>query len=199
MRGQLDHVQPETFNPSARSLAFRKLTWQRAGGFPDWLYTSEDTLFDIKLRRMGVRWAFAGDAVVHWRPRTTLRSIARQFYLYGRGRGHTQIEAGCYFYHLRNAALMLMLGLAGFGFPPLWGLVGLLAAYFYIWTFHGKAIRVARRIGRRAAYGVALVVCWVVLSSSTAGYVVGSLQRLRRRAVYRDRMEEYLAIGEAHS
>ncbi len=108
MRGQLERVQPETFNPSARSMALKKSLWERAGGWPEWIHFSEDTLFDHKIRRMSVGWRFAGDAVVHWRPRGTLRAIAKQFYNYGTGRGHTQIDAAGYLYDIRNLSLLLI-------------------------------------------------------------------------------------------
>ena len=195
MRGQLEPVDPDRFNPSARSMAFRKAVWRRAGGFPDWLYTSEDTLFDIKLRKMGVRWAFAGDAVVRWRPRSTMRSIGKQFYLYGRGRGHTQIEAADHLYHLRNLALLAAMLLAGLWHPAAWGLFAVTALYFLWWGLHGKAARVAARLKVRGGYWLALAVYWVVLFAGTAGYVVGSVQRWRCTGVYRDRMNEYLSTG----
>lgn len=193
MRGQLDPIQPETFNPSARSMACTKSLWQRAGGWPEWLYYSEDTLFDHKVRRMEVRWHVAEDAVVHWRPRSTLRAVAKQFYHYGTGRGHTQINASSFAYNLRNLALLTVT--AGLCFMTKWALAGLgiLCVYFYVWTFHRKALRIVHRTGRGSAYPVCLVVMWAVLFFSLAGYLVGSLQRWRHRDRFRGRMEAYLA------
>jgi len=193
MRGQLDPVDPRTFRPSARSLACTKALWSRLGGWPEWIGFSEDTLFDHKVQRFGVRSAYAGDAVVHWRPRGSLRSIARQFYHYGTGRGHTQIGAADFAYNIRNVALIL----ASLALAPLtrwaWAGSALLCGYFYVWTFHGKAVRVARRVRRFAAYPLCLIVMWVVLFSNLAGYLVGSWQRWRDRQRYVDRMEAYLA------
>ncbi|MDO8632522.1 MAG: glycosyltransferase [Phycisphaerales bacterium] len=37
MRGQLDPIDPATFNPSGRSMAYTKPLWRRAGGWPAWL------------------------------------------------------------------------------------------------------------------------------------------------------------------
>ncbi|MFQ5414397.1 MAG: glycosyltransferase [Phycisphaerae bacterium] len=90
MPGQLMPLDPQRFNPSARSMAFRRGVWRSAGGFPEWLYTAEDTLFDLRLRSMRppVRYVVARDAVVAWRPRTTLRGVFRQFYGYARGSAH---------------------------------------------------------------------------------------------------------------
>ncbi len=85
MPGQLKAIEPARFNPSARSIAFRRGAWRRAGGFPEWLYTAEDTLFDCKLRRNGEWFVFAEHAIVRWRPRSGLRSVWRQFRNYARG------------------------------------------------------------------------------------------------------------------
>ncbi len=192
MRGQLDPVCPETFNPSARSMACTKSVWSRAGGWPEWIGFSEDTLFDHKVRGMGVGWRFAADAIVHWRPRPSLRGIAKQFYNYGTGRGHTQIGASGFAYNLRNIALLLTM--TGLCFVTEWAIPALLSLviYFYGWTFHGKAMRIARRTRRLAAYPLCFVVMWVVLSSNLAGYLVGSWQRWRDRGRYRDRMKAYV-------
>jgi hypothetical protein len=199
MRGQLDPPDPRTFNPSARSMACKKEVWSRAGGWPEWIGFSEDTLFDHKVRAMGVGWHFAGDAVVHWRPRCSLRAVARQFYLYGTGRGHTQIGASGFVYNLRN---LLAVGAAtACCLVTTWALAGLvgLLLYFYVWTFHRKALRIARRTRRVVAYPTCLLVMWVVLASNTAGYVVGSWQRRRHRERYRSRMDAYLTgFGAGH-
>jgi len=193
MRGQLDPVRPETFNPSARSMACTKGLWSRVGGWPEWVCFSEDTLFDHKVRCVNAGWRFVGDAVVHWRPRGSLRAIARQFYNYGTGRGHTQIGASGFVYNLRNALLITVA--AGLCFVTNWAILALvfLLGYFYVWTFHHKAVRIARRTRRLVAYPLCLCVMWVVLASNLVGYLVGSWQRWKDSDRYRRRMETYLA------
>ena len=193
MRGQLEPVDPETFNPSARSVAYTKALWARARGLPEWVRFSEDTLFDQKVRRMKARWRFAGEAIVHWRPRGTLRAIARQFDHYGTGRGHTQIGAADFAYNIRN--LVVFLTVCGATFVTPWGapLAALLFAYFYVWTFHHKGRLIAHRTGRGSAYWLGLIVMWVVLVSNLVGYLVGSWQRVTHRSRYRQRMEAYLS------
>ncbi|RME38880.1 MAG: hypothetical protein D6788_06540 [Planctomycetota bacterium] len=194
MRGQLDPVDPKTFNPSARSMACTKRLWERAGGWPEWIRFSEDTLFDHKLRAMGSGWRFVPDAIVSWRPRSSLRSIARQFYNYGTGRGHTQIDAPAFRYNLRNALLLWASVVVGLVTPWAWIAVASLFAYFYVFAFHAKARRIARRTGRPIAYPLSLAVIWLVMFAHLGGYLVGSYQRWRRRDRFRDRMEAYLAI-----
>lgn len=194
MRGQLDPPDPKTFNPSGRCVAYSKELWRRAGGWPEWVNFSEDTLFDHRIRELGATWRFAADAVVHWRPRSSLRKIAKQFYHYGTGRGHTQIDAPSFRYNLRNAAIVLTTAMLAVWRAP-WFLP-LLAAelgYFYVWTFHHLAARVARRTRRAASYPMALVVLWTVLVCHTLGYVVGTIQRAVHPARYGDRLTAYMA------
>lgn len=193
MRGQLDPVDPEQFNPSARSLALTKDLWTRVGGWPEWIYFSEDTLFDHKVRRLQAVWKFAGDAVVHWRPRSSIRSIAKQFFNYGTGRGHTRIDEASFMYNLRNLGLIAAVGAASVF--TLWAipLLFLMGVYFYVWTFHHKAVRIARRVHQWKAYPLCLLVMWIVLFSNLMGFVVGSWQRYRHRDQYHLPIEAYMA------
>ncbi len=196
MRGQLDPVCPDTFNPSGRSMAYTKALWARAGGWPEWIRFSEDTLFDHKLRSLNVPWRFAGDAIVHWRPRTTWRALAKQFYNYGTGRGHTQIGAPDFAYNLRNVAIMSITVLTCFLTPWTIPILIVLGMYFYVWTFHPRAMRIVRHTRRKAAYPVCLCVMWVVLFANLAGYLVGTLQRWRDRTRYEQRMDAYLSAAQ---
>ncbi|MBI4718058.1 MAG: glycosyltransferase [Planctomycetes bacterium] len=192
MRGQLEAIDARTFNPSARSMAFTRELWRRAGGWPEWVGFSEDTLFDHKVRRLGAAWRFVPEAVVSWRPRTGLRAAARQFYHYGTGRGQTQIDAAGYLYNVRNLACVLGLALAGFVIFHAAIAAALLGAYWFVWGHRDKARHVAARLGVRRAALLYVVVMWVVTFAGTAGYVVGSGQRLRDRARFRGQMEAYL-------
>lgn len=173
MRGQLDDLRPESFNPSARSMALTKDLWERAGGWPQWVNYSEDTLFDQHVRRLGAKWVLAPDAVVDWRPRGSLRALARQFYFYGTGRGQTGIDAAGYRYNIRNLSLVA-------ASIPLWplhgGTIALTAAlllYFGWWAHHAHAQRVAGREGTRGAYGRCVVVMNVVTVAGALGYIAG--------------------------
>jgi hypothetical protein len=194
MRGQLSPVDPATFNPSGRSMAYTKEAWKRAGGWPTWLNYSEDTLFDHRLRRVANEWHFAGEAVVFWRPRTSFRKLARQFYCYGTGRGHTQLGAPDFRYNIRNV-LMLAVALSCTLFTP-WAVPVALAlfAYFFVWTFHQKAMQIVRHTGKDRAYPLTLLIMWVVMISNLTGYLRGSWQRLRHAEQFRKKMELYLSV-----
>jgi glycosyltransferase involved in cell wall biosynthesis len=80
-------IDPETFLPSSRSVAFRR-SWFEAGvRYPEWLDYCEDVVFDLRMKRAGARFVFKPDAFVRFRPRTTLRAFWNQYYLYARGDG----------------------------------------------------------------------------------------------------------------
>ena len=87
----LEDINPSTFLPSSRSVAFRKRAWEMAGGYPEWLDYCEDLVFDMSLKKQGKCFVFAPEAAVHFRPRSTLRAFFRQYYLYARGDGKADL------------------------------------------------------------------------------------------------------------
>jgi glycosyltransferase involved in cell wall biosynthesis len=105
-------IDPATFLPFGKSVAFRKDAWARAGGYPEWASHCEDILFDLALRRDGARMAFAPDALVLFRPRGSLRTFARQYFLYARGDGVANLWPRRYAirYVTYGAAAALLLG-----------------------------------------------------------------------------------------
>jgi succinoglycan biosynthesis protein ExoA len=129
-----------------RTSAFRKSIWEAAGGYPEWLYTAEDTLFAMRARALGCRVAYSEHSVVSWKPRASLRKFAKQHFLYGRGtgriaRGHLRGAL----YHLRLHALLLAAFLAGFFLPWLWVLtLGLLCYHYYVVTI--PVLRTIRKV-----------------------------------------------------
>ncbi|NIO20361.1 MAG: glycosyltransferase [Candidatus Aenigmarchaeota archaeon] len=78
---------PQDWPPSSRSAFFSKEAWKRAGGYPENLYTAEDTLFNFNLKKTGSKYMISRDAVVNWRMRSNFRKLFKQFYLYGKGDG----------------------------------------------------------------------------------------------------------------
>ena len=88
---QLDDVQPEKFLPSSRSAAFTKAAWQAVGGYPEWLDYCEDLVFDFALLEKYRPFAFAPEAIAHFKPRGSLKSFFRQYYLYARGDGKANL------------------------------------------------------------------------------------------------------------
>lgn len=87
----LADIRPATFLPSSRSVAFTKTAWERVGGYPEWLDFCEDLIFDLALRKAGLRFAFAPRAIAHFRPRENLRAFFKQYYHYARGDGKANL------------------------------------------------------------------------------------------------------------
>ncbi len=193
MRGALEPINPATFNPSARSMAFTKSLWHRTGGWPEWIGYSEDTLFDHKVRALGGHFEFAHDAKVDWRPRTSFRAVAKQFYHYGTGRGHTQIDAAGYLYTIRNVVGLAVLAVASCW--TAWAMVAMVAmfAYYFVYAHHRMAMAIANKTGRPTAYILTMLVMWIITLGNCAGFAVGSWQRWNDQERYKLRLETYLS------
>jgi len=84
-------------NPSSRSVMFRKKIWKKAGGYPEKLYTGEDTLFNARMKEAGAKFVFAPGAMVNWKMRTTLKKWLKQFYLYGYGDGRAGVKLNTWY------------------------------------------------------------------------------------------------------
>ncbi|MBX7252243.1 MAG: glycosyltransferase [Candidatus Promineofilum sp.] len=84
-------IDPQSFLPSSRSVAFRKSAWAAVGGYPEWLEHSEDLVFDRALRDRFGPFPFAPGAVAYFRPRSSLRAFYRQYYAYARGDGKANL------------------------------------------------------------------------------------------------------------
>jgi glycosyltransferase involved in cell wall biosynthesis len=126
-------VNPKTFLPSSRSVAYLKSAWETAGGYPEWLDYCEDVIFDLRLRDAFGPFVFVPEAVVHFRPRGSLGAFARQYYRYARGDGKANLfwrqHAVRYLTYLAVAPLLVYAALAVS--PWLW-LVGGLAGLAYL-------------------------------------------------------------------
>jgi glycosyltransferase involved in cell wall biosynthesis len=122
----LADINPPTFLPSSRSVAFLKSAWQAVGGYPEWLDYCEDLIFDFRLRDKLGPFIFAPDALVYFRPRSSLRAYFKQYYQYARGDGKADLwrkrHAIRYLTYLAGLPLLLVLILA---VSPWWGLAGL--------------------------------------------------------------------------
>lgn len=84
-------VNPKTFIPSSRSIAFRKEAWEAVGGYPEISCTAEDTAFVLRLRDVGCGIAFAPDALVRWRVGSSLIGFSRMIFRYGVGDGASRL------------------------------------------------------------------------------------------------------------
>lgn len=168
-------IDPETFLPSSRSVAFRRSVWEAAGGYPEDLWHNEDTPFDLAMKQAGARFVFEPAAVVEWRPQTSLRRLYTQFNRYARG----DAQSGLWFGHYTKVCVLLAVKwsilIGGIFWMPLWwGLLGLLIAY---WGRH--ALKAARRTRSPWAALLAPAANWIVDVAHLFGYARGLLDRRR--------------------
>jgi len=180
-------VSAEDFLPSSRSVAFRKTAWQAINGYPEWLDYCEDLIFDLKLRDRFGPFTFAPEAVVRFRPRSSLRAFFRQYYRYARGDGKADLwrkrHAVRYCTYLVALPGLLALSL---GHNPLW--LGVLLAGVAAYTFRPYQ-RLAGSMGQlspaQKVYAVALVPCIRLVGdvAKMIGYPVGWAWRLRYRNI----------------
>lgn len=171
----LSEINPDTFQPSSRSIAFTKQAWAAAGGYPEWLVTAEDTWFDLALARAGMLVTFVPAAVVSWRPRTTLRGLLKQFYRYSLGDGRARILP---LYYAKALLLLAVLGLsAAYSFRTAWlSGVSLLLLTAYGAFLSRKYLRRFSRLGATdvvALCSLGLLTDMARLAGLVAGLVVG--------------------------
>ena len=135
----VDEVNPESFLPSSRSVAFTKAAWEAAGGYPEWIDYCEDLIFDFRLRDVAGPFAWAPEAVAHFRPRGTLKSFFKQYYRYARGDGKADLWRKRHFirYVTYLIALPGLLALSLFHSPG-WWFVLLAGVMFYCATPHHR-------------------------------------------------------------
>lgn len=67
---------------------FRRSALERVGGFDESLVRNQDYELNIRIRQTGGVVYFHPDLEVTYRPRTTLRGLARQYFEYGRWKRH---------------------------------------------------------------------------------------------------------------
>lgn len=173
-----EEVREDTFLPSARSVAFRREAFERAGGYPEWMALGEDMYLNHRWRDLGVRMDLARDAVVGRRPRPDLASYWRQFAGYAEHDARGGMHAG------RHALRFAVYGaLAVAVTSRRRGLVGAAALAGAIYSA-GPVRRARRRLpsaGLRAvALGAVPALMLVTDLAKMTGYLRG-LGRSKRR------------------
>lgn len=187
-----EDIDPNRFLPSSRSVAFTKDAWAAAGGYPEWLDYCEDLIFDFAVNKLRPdkpsAFAWAPNALVYFRPRTTLRSFWTQYYRYARGDGKADLfrkrHAIRYFIYL--VALPALVGHGLWGFLARWlGWVGLIVGVMaYCWRPWQRLAVVGRDLTWREWSVAAL---WVPVLRAVgdvakmAGYPVGLRWRRQNR------------------
>lgn len=185
----VDEIDPQTFLPSSRSVAFRKAAWITVGGYPEWLDYCEDLIFDLRLRQIAAPTAFEPRARVYFRPRPSLEAFFRQYTRYARGDGKADLwrtrHVVRYATYLVAAPLILWLGWRKH--PLLWALF-LPGAFVYLRQPYRRLLRLLEQgtlnptdDERRYALALVPVIRVVGDLAKMIGYPVGWWWRIRHR------------------
>ena len=187
---ELRDIDPARFLPSSRSVAYLKSAWQEAGGYPEWLDYCEDLVFDLAMRDRFGPPDFVPDAVAHFRPRTSLKSFFRQYYLYARGDGKADLWLRRHLIRYATyliALPVLLAGAAAFPSPDARAACGalmLIGAAAYLRAPYRRLLRWWRPLSPGGKLRAALAVPVIRLAGDVAkmvGYPAGVAWRLSRR------------------
>lgn len=166
----------DLFLPSSRSIAFKKECWQKAGGYPEWLYTAEDTLFDINLKKVGCKIVFSEYAIVRWRVRPNLKSIVKQFYLYAKGDGKANLFPFVYIYKYFIYAIGLLLLISGFSHPVAWLLL-IVSVILYLMP---STMRLVLNTGILKGFYITPISIILIDLAKIGGYIAGIIEREKK-------------------
>jgi len=189
-----DEINPATFLPFGKATAFHKAAWACVGGYPEWASHCEDLLFAMALKRAGLRFVFAPDALVYFRPRSSFRAFARQYFLYARGDGIANLWP--HRHAIRYVIYMGMGLLFGMARRQPW-LLSLLGLGGYAYTrapLRRLRLRAPTLAPGELAATAALIPAIRLIGdlAKMAGYGVGVWRRLRSPAL----RQEIAAYGE---
>ncbi len=157
----------KTKSCTARSMAFRKDLWQRAGGFPEHLLLGEDTVFDLKIRAL-VTPTFAERAKAFYRPRHTLQSALGQLARYSVSDGVAGVRPARLLRNLSRCLLQIVaVFLLGCTAIPMLGVLAL--EVYFAFRLDWRSLRgvAARAIAARMLFS--LLVPWVVTWNQIKG------------------------------
>ncbi len=174
-----------------RSSAFRREVWEKSGGYPEWLYTAEDSLFAKKVLQLGYRVGYAPGSILSWKPRSTLRKFFKMFFLYGRGQGRiNDINLNGCFYWLKYYFVLILSMVLGFLYPYSWILSTIVILYLYkILVFKQMPLIRSKSDDRmRELYVPVMIVARNI--SSNLGSIFGYYE-YKRNPIFKKKLDEY--------
>lgn len=202
---KLENVDPHTFLPSSRCIAFNKKIWAMVAGYPEWLTNEgEDTLFDYQLKQIRTTSAFVPSARVSWHPPASLDKVYKTFWRYARGDAESGISSSTYWYFI-SAAILWCLGLLvllalSFCLVSIsnWIRLGLGAAWLVLMSFWVARdfFKITGRPHSLAEFFQVWASAVTIFSARNFGFIRGLLNRsavrLRWESAIKARLQEIL-------
>jgi succinoglycan biosynthesis protein ExoA len=158
--------------------AFRRRVFETVGLYDPKAITNEDAELNQRLIATGGKIYLSPEIEVYYYPRDSFKTLAKQYYKYGRGRARTLLKLGR-FLGIRPMVPFLMVvgGAVLILVPPLWP-VAPVAAAAYLLATGAEAVRVGRQAGVAAIPAV-----WAIFPtlhvSHGVGFAAGLLRYLR--------------------
>jgi glycosyltransferase involved in cell wall biosynthesis len=164
---------------SCRSLAFHRQAWLECP-FPEWLDIGEDSWLLIRWRDKGWTMDFVPDGATEWIPQQSFVDFLRQYFRYIRGEGQAGIHGGRHLLRILFSLVLALLPIAaGFNTLSLLAACSVWLIYFLLST-----LRLADAVRDRSFFFAVRAFCWMLPAlpamdaAKTAGFIVGSLERL---------------------
>jgi len=170
----IEKLNPNTFLPSGRSIAFKRKAWEAIGGYPEWLDTAEDTLFDLKLKKAGMKFQLKTDAVVYWRVRENSKKILKQFYNYAKGDGFALLFSLRYLTQYSVVAFLILLLFIGYKNLYVWFLTFL----FVITAFWFRHLKKVKKPSFKRTL-TAICIAFAIELGTFFGFISGFLRRVK--------------------
>lgn len=174
-------VDPSRFNPSHRSVAFRREAIEAVGGYPEWLAIGEDMWVDQRWRELGTDMRFAPEAIVRWRLRRGLVATWRQYFRYARGDAQAGMHPERHTLRFGVYAGLAAALASGRTWPKLLAAAGAVA-YARAPVRRGWALTSSPRGPRDRAIATLAVPALMAFTDAAkmAGYAAGLADRVRR-------------------
>jgi succinoglycan biosynthesis protein ExoA len=158
--------------------AFRRAVFERVGLWDPAAATNEDAELNQRILESGGRIYLSPKIVVHYFPRESLSTLAKQYFRYGRGRARTLIMRGSFpklrplipFFLVTGTAAMLLI-------PPAWPLLPPAIAG-YLLAAGAEAVRVGSPLGL-AGIATAFAIFPTLHFSHGTGFLTGLWRYLR--------------------
>jgi glycosyltransferase involved in cell wall biosynthesis len=158
--------------------AFRRRVFETVGLWDPGAITNEDAELNQRILDSGGQIYLSREIVVHYFPRDSFKTLARQYYKYGIGRARTLLKLGS-FPNVRPALPFLMVagGMVLLTVPPLWPLAPVAFATYALAT-GAEAVRVGAKLGPAAIPTIWAIFPTLHLSHGI-GFAAGLLRYLR--------------------
>jgi succinoglycan biosynthesis protein ExoA len=159
--------------------AFKRKVFETVGLWDPKAITNEDAELNQRILDSGGQIYLSRDIVVHYFPRDTFKTLAKQYFKYGRGRARTLLKLGSFptlrplipFFMTTGAATLVAI-------PPLWPLAPAAFATYALAT-GAEAVRVGRTLGV-ASVPLVWAMFPVLHLSHGVGFAAGLWQYLRK-------------------